>query len=77
MTLREAEPVHIEAGGRLDARDVKHGAWEPVGPGIGALRLPRGARQLATTWHHRTTVDSRILDLAAGEIERSHLRHGC
>jgi hypothetical protein len=76
VILREAEPVHIEAGRRLDTRDVKHGAWESVGHGVDALRLPRGVRELATTWHYRTTVGSRVFNLAAGEIERAHFRHG-
>src|SRR5207249_5883233 len=42
---REAEPVHIEAERGLDARDVKHGAGEPLGHGVDATTRPAPSQQ--------------------------------
>ena len=77
MILHEAEPVHVEAERGLDARDVKHRAWEPVGDGVDATTPPACAETAGDTWHHRTTVDSRILDLAAGEVDGRTFATGC
>jgi hypothetical protein len=53
VILHEAEPVHVEAERGLDARDVKHRAWEPVGHGVDATTPPACAETAGDTWHHR------------------------